>query len=100
LKLRTGKITYAKWDEIHDIDHHMQGRPSPLKPMMHIVYSPPYFHKIDKFPPPISAKFINFNQFTFFGLIYAFWHPYFDHDAYYTYWMPLTTCQLFPTVAG
>jgi len=35
-----------------------QGRPSPLKPMMHIESSP-YSHKIYKFPP-ISAKFLYF----------------------------------------
>ena len=47
--------------------------------MMYIAYSP-YFRKIYKYPP-ISAKFINLVQFTFFGLIYIVSFPlltYFD----------------------
>jgi len=44
----------------------------------------PYFQKIYRFPH-ISAKL------RFFGLIYVFCFPYFDRDAFYSYWTPLDT---------
>src|SRR6218665_2205571 len=75
-------------------DSKNHGRPSAPKSMRHIEFSP-YFHKIYKFPH-ISAKFIHFptisEKFKFFGLIYIFCSPYFDHDAcimLYTYWTPM-----------
>jgi len=66
----------------------------PLKPMMHIAYSPLfpqnvyislYFHKMYTFPP-ISAKFINSPSFSsiyvcFLNLCF-FAFPYFDLDAF------------------
>ena len=43
-----------------------------------ILYIPPYFHKISKFPLPTSGKFINSSHFfsiDVFSLIYVFCFP-------------------------
>ena len=51
--------------------------------MMHIEF--PYLHKICEFPPffgkILKSPLFSFNL-GFFGLIYAFYFPYFDHDAF------------------
>src|SRR6218665_361823 len=71
-------IRPAKCDTVCSSDMnsfgHTPGRPSPPKPMMHIIS---YFHKIYKFSPISEKCYISTisAKFGFFGLIYVFLLP-------------------------
>jgi len=74
-----------------------QARPSPSQwCILHIL---PYFHKIYKFSPYISANYIHFPliyaKCTSFLLNLCFCFPYFTHHALH-YWTPLLTTPATP----
>ena len=54
---------------------HSPNRMIHISPIYIKIINSPYFHKIYTFPPTYA-------KFTFFGLVYVFCFPHFDHDAF------------------